>query len=243
MSHRAILLDIEGTTTSIRFVYDTLFPFARHHVGTFLEGAWGDAAVQSDVDALREQAGQDLADGVTDAPQIPADGSPEVVRAATLANVLWQMNSDRKTTGLKGLQGKIWRHGYTSGELLGHIYDDVEPALLAWRDARTPVSIYSSGSVAAQKLLFRHSERGDLTPLLASYFDTTTGPKKVASSYTAIAEALQCDVGEVLFVTDSLDEAVAAHEAGVRAILSIRPGNAPLAEHAFQAITSFDELF
>ena len=243
MSSRAILLDIEGTTTSIRFVYDTLFPFVRDHVGTFLESAWDEPAVQADVNALREQATQDHASGVVEAPQIPAQGAPEVVRSATLANVLWQMDSDRKTTGLKALQGKIWRHGYTSGELLGHIYDDVEPALLAWRDAGIPVSIYSSGSVAAQHLLFSHSERGDLTPLLASHFDTTTGPKKVPSSYTAIAEALQCDVGDLLFVTDSLAEAIAAHGAGVVTVLSIRPGNAPLEKHDFRTITSFDELF
>ena len=242
MSHRTILLDIEGTTTSIRFVYDTLFPFAREHVGAFLESSWEEAAVQSDVSALRDQALADLKAGVVDAPQIPAEGSPAGIREATLANVLWQMDSDRKTTGLKALQGKIWRHGYTSGELLGHVYDDVEPALLAWHNANIGVSIYSSGSVAAQKLLFRHSERGDLTPLLSSYFDTTTGPKKVASSYAAIAQALGCSPGEVLFVTDNLQEAVAARDAGVEAVLSIRPGNAPLDEHTFRTITSFEAL-
>ena len=243
MSSRAILLDIEGTTTSIRFVFDTLFPFARQHVGAFLEAAWTGEAVQADVDALRIQAAKELAGGGTEAPQIPAAGPDAELRSATLANVLWQMDSDRKTTGLKALQGKIWQHGYSSGELLGHIYDDVEPALHAWRDAGLPVSIYSSGSVAAQKLLFRHSERGDLTPLLTSYFDTTTGPKKVASSYTAIAQALACEPSDVCFLTDSIDEAIAARDAGVRAVLSVRPGNAALPEHTFETITTFDELF
>jgi 2,3-diketo-5-methylthio-1-phosphopentane phosphatase len=242
MSSQAILLDIEGATTSIRFVYDTLFPFARRHVATFLESAWGEAAVQLDVEALRAQAERDHADGVTGAPPIPSQGPAATVRAATLANVLWQMDADRKTTGLKGLQGKIWRHGYTSGVLQGHIYDDVEPALRDWHAASVPVYIYSSGSVAAQKLLFHHSERGDLTPLLAGYFDTTTGPKKEASSYAAIAEAIHCDEHEVLFVTDNLDEAIAADSAGLDAVLSIRPGNAPLREHNFRTITSFDEI-
>ena len=237
---QAILLDIEGTTTSIRFVYDTLFPFARAHVAAFLDAQWAASEVQSDVDALRTQAAIDRRDGL-EAPLIP-EGTGQDAREAAIANVLWQMDSDRKTTGLKSLQGKIWKQGYAEGDLKGHVYDDVTPALRAWSRGNVPVYIYSSGSVAAQKLLFAHSIEGDLTSLLHGYFDTTTGPKKVASSYTAIAEALALPVGDVLFVTDNLAEAQAARESGMPAIISVRPGNPALPPHDFETLSSFDSL-
>jgi len=241
MTTSAILLDIEGTTTSIRFVYDTLFPFVRSHVGPFLAAEWEAQAVQDDISALRDQALHDHAEGVMAAPLIGAGAEAEV-RGATVANVLWQMDSDRKTTGLKALQGKIWKQGYASGELLGHVYEDVAPAFRAWRAASVPIYIYSSGSVAAQKLLFRHSVEGDLTPMLAGYFDTTSGPKKVAKSYETIAAAIGCRPAEVLFATDSLDEALASTAAGVASVLSIRPGNAELPGHSFRTVSSLAEL-
>jgi enolase-phosphatase E1 len=239
---QAILLDIEGTTTSIRFVYETLFPYATREMSTFLHAHWEDANVQSDVAEVRAQAQRDLDDGIKDAPQIPAaDCPPDVVRAAVLDNLHWQMDQDRKTTGLKSLQGRIWVHGYATGELLGHVYEDVVPALKAWQDQGIPVYIYSSGSVAAQKLLFGHSAQGDLMPLLAGYFDTTTGPKKEAGSYGIIADAVGCEPKALCFVTDSHAEAIAAHAAGVQVALSVRPGNAALPPHDFlevQALTA-----
>ena len=242
MKARAIVLDIEGTTTSIRFVYDALFPYVRTHVAAYLEAHWGDDAIQRDIDALRVQAAADLAAGLGDAPQVPSEGSPQEIRRAALANITWQMDSDRKTTGLKSLQGKIWRDAYQSGELKGHIDVDVEGALRRWHAQGTPIYIYSSGSVAAQKLLFGHSQAGDLRPLLAGYFDTTTGPKKVASSYVAIAEAIGVAVEDIVFATDNIDEAIAARDAGVNAVLSIRPGNAALPSHTFRTIDSFEQL-
>ncbi len=242
MKKSAIILDIEGTTTSIRFVYDTLFPYIRSHVGLFLEAKWDDDAVQADVTELSAQARQDLDDGVKDAPQIPDEASSSERLKATLDNIHWQMDSDRKTTGLKSLQGKIWRDGYLTGELKGHIYPDVEPALQRWSAAGIPVYIYSSGSVAAQRLLFGHSERGDLTHLLSGYFDTTTGPKKVEASYTQIAKDIGAEPSSLLFVTDHIDEARAARAAGLEALLSIRPGNAELPEHDFAEVRSFDGI-
>ncbi len=241
MTTRAILLDIEGTTTSIRFVYDTLFPFARAQMAAFLQSEWHAPTVQDDVAAIRTQARQDLTDGVDDTPQVP-EGVGSDARQGTLDNVLWQMDSDRKTTGLKALQGKVWKHGYASGELRGHIYDDVVPSLNAWQRAGVPVYIYSSGSVAAQKLLFTHSAQGDLTPLLAGYFDTTTGPKKQATSYSAIAASIACAPEHILFATDNLEEAIAAAEAGLQTVVSIRPGNPPLPDHGHRVVTSLDQL-
>jgi len=237
---KAIVLDIEGATTSIRFVYDGLFPFVRENVGRFLDQNWDDPQVQSDVDLIRAQAQSDLAGGAVDAPQVPSGA--QATADDVSRNVHWQMDQDRKTTGLKSLQGKIWKDGYASGELKGHVYADVPEALHRWNDLGISVYIYSSGSVAAQKLLFGNSEAGDLMPLLSGYFDTTTGPKKEAGSYTAIAASIGAEPSRLVFITDNLDEAIAADAAGLRAFVSLRPGNHPVDEHSFPEISSFGEL-
>jgi 2,3-diketo-5-methylthio-1-phosphopentane phosphatase len=224
------LLDIEGTTTSISFVYEALFPYAREHLASFLAASADDPAVQADLALVRQQAAADRAEGI-DAPE------------DVLENLRWQMDTDRKTTGLKSLQGKIWRGGYLDGSIKGHVYPDVSPALLRLRDSGRPAYIYSSGSIAAQKLLFGQSVAGDLLPLIAGHFDTTTGPKKVAESYTAIAGVLGQPVDRVLFGTDSLAEAQAAGAAGMQVALFVRPGNHALPEgHGFTTVASMDAL-
>lgn len=230
-----LLLDIEGTTTSISFVYDVLFPYARRAVEGFLEAHL--EAVAAEVELLRQEAAAERARG-EDAPEIPASGPREVIVAAAAASVRWQMDRDRKTTGLKGLQGKIWREGYASGELRGHVFEDVPVALRAAVEAGARVCIYSSGSVEAQRLLFGHAEGGELTGWLSGYFDTTTGPKREAGSYGAIAAALGVAPGAVRFVTDVLAEAEAAAAAGMQVRLSVRPGNPPQGEHGFAAVGS-----
>ncbi len=236
------LLDIEGTTTSIAFVYDTLFPFARANVATFLAANWDSDAVRADVEAIRAQALVDHEAGLT-VPAIADDhAGAEAVRASVLANVLAQMDGDRKTTALKSLQGKIWKDGYASGELKGHVYPDVEPALRRWNAAGERVYIYSSGSIAAQKLLFGASDAGDLLPLLAGHFDTTSGHKRDAASYATIAESIGEPASSITFATDVLEEAQAAHEAGMNVVLSVRPGNPALAPNAFKTVTSFDAI-
>jgi 2,3-diketo-5-methylthio-1-phosphopentane phosphatase len=144
------------------------------------------------------------------------------------------MDADRKVTCLKALQGLIWRDGYHQGELQGVVFDDVPLALRQWQAAGTPIFIYSSGSVEAQQLLFRYSNHGDLTPLLRGYFDTTTGPKREAASYRTILGATGQSAPDVVFATDVLAEAEAAHEAGLQAVLVVRPGNAPLPVHRFR---------
>lgn len=233
---RAVLLDIEGTTTSVRFVYDTLFPYARAHVEAFLGAHWDSPEVQADVERFRSQAEADRAEDLDGAVAIPAG---DAARGAVVASVRWQMDHDRKTTALKSLQGKIWRAGYASGELKADVFGDVPGALQAWREAGVPVYIYSSGSVEAQKLLFAHTHHGDLTPLLSGYCDTTSGPKQQAGSYTAIAEAIGVSPSGVLFVTDVVAEALAAREAGMRAVIMDRPGNRAQPEHDFEVWTAF----
>ena len=236
-----VLLDIEGTTTSISFVFDVLFPYARDHVASFLSENADEPAVSADIDALAAQAKEDREAGYGDAPLIPSSG-PERVEAA-VANVLWQMDRDRKTTGLKSLQGKIWKHGYAQGTLQGHVFPDVPEAFQRWRSAGVAIYIYSSGSVAAQKLLFGNAIAGDLTPLISGYFDTTTGPKREQESYAAIAHTIGCKPADLLFVTDVLAEAEAARASDVPAVISSRPGNHPIDDHDFPVITSLSALF
>lgn len=231
------LLDIEGTTTSIRFVYEVLFPYARANLSDFLHRNADDPDVIADIALVRQQAEADRAEGL-DAPAVP-QGAP----AAALDNLLWQMDNDRKTTGLKSLQGKIWRAGYLDGSIRGHVYTDVPAALRRLQGAGRPAYIYSSGSIAAQKLIFGYSEAGDLLPLIAGHFDTTTGDKKVAGSYTAIAQAIGKPPGRILFGTDNPLEADAALAAGMQVAVFVRPGNHPLPEaHSYTTVTSMDGI-
>jgi enolase-phosphatase E1 len=218
----AVLLDIEGTTTSISFVFDVLFPFAAREVEPWL-AAHG-----------REPAAAQACAAVL------ADATPEERRLgdakAVLAVVRRQMAGDVKATGLKQLQGLIWQHGYESGAIKGHVFGDVPRALRAWKDAGRQAAIYSSGSTLAQRLLFRHSEAGDLTPFLAGYYDTTSGPKREAASYAAIAKAWSLAPSEITFCTDQPAEADAARAAGMTAVLLMRPGNAPLPANQASAV-------
>ena len=243
LPYRAVVLDIEGTTTPITFVYDVLFPYARERVAEFLSNNLDNPEVQRDLELLREQAQEDAAGDFPNAPQVPADAAGNALVEAAVANIHWQMDADRKTTALKSLQGKIWKDGYAAGTLVASVYPDVFDALERWQSLETPVYIYSSGSIAAQKLLFGHTEKGDLRPQLAGYFDTTTGPKKNAQSYLDIAHLIHQAPEDVVFVTDNLDEANAAADAGMQTRIALRPGNTPLPEHDHPTLTSFDTLF
>lgn len=194
---KAILLDIEGTTSSLSFVADTLFPYARRHLAAY-------------VAANPEAVAPILA-------EVPGDDP--------VATLLEWMDEDRKATPLKTIQGMIWAVGYAAGELDGHVYPDTPEALRRWRDRGIGVHIYSSGSVEAQKLIFGNSLAGDLTPLLGRYFDTGTGPKRSAHSYRRIAAALDLPPGDVLFVSDVQAEIDAARAAGMAALLIDREGD------------------
>ncbi len=234
---RGILLDIEGTTSSVRFVYDVLFPFARRHLISFLAGHWNEPEVQ----AACEQIARD-AEARTLAAWTAGTGA-DGTRQQVIAEVERLMDADAKATGLKELQGLIWREGYASGRLCSHVYDDVPPALRQWQESGKTVCIYSSGSVRAQKLFFAHTEHGDLTPLLAGYYDTTTGPKKEAASYVAIARDMAIDAGEILFCSDVLAELDAAAGAGMQTALAVRPDNAQVSpQQRHPMITSFREI-
>ena len=230
---RALLLDIEGTTTPLEFVTRVLFPFARERAADFLGRHASDGAVRSDLARLRDEHAQDVRAG-----QAPPswDGDRDAV-----AYVHWLMDRDRKSTGLKALQGRMWEEGYRSGLLHGDLYPDVAPALARWRRQGREVAIFSSGSVLAQKLLFAHTPAGDLTPFLSAFFDTTTGPKREPRSYAAISAELRRNPPEVLFLSDVVEELDAASAAGLATGLCVRNGPPPAAPHPI--VHTFDAVF
>lgn len=178
MTTKAILTDIEGTTSSLSFVHEVLFPYARAGLPDYVAEHGGD-----------------------------------------LAQLLAWMDADAKVTELKDIQGRIWADGYAAGELTGQVYPDAAEALRRWHADGIKLAVFSSGSVAAQKLIFGHSDQGDLTPLFSGWFDTTTGPKREAISYVLIADALGVPPAEMLFLSDIAAETEAAKAAGMRALL------------------------
>ena len=228
-----VLLDVEGTTTPVDFVFRVLFPLAHARVGEFLEAHASDPDAARDVAGLRDQHVRDAAAGL----RPPAwDGSA----AGATAYARWLMDQDRKLTALKSLQGKIWALAYAQGRLRGQVYDDVPPALARWTGTGRRVAIFSSGSVLAQKLIFGHSDHGDLTPFLSAYFDTATGAKREAESYRRIATALGAPASAGLFVSDVVAELDAAREAGMATALAVRTPPPGPSGHRHPEVTSFD---
>ncbi len=229
---KTLLLDIEGCTTAISFVHDVLFPFARNHVAKYLEEEVKDEeACTAIADSLVEDI-EKLEESHPSRKEISEKKVEDMsVQDKIVAYVHALMNHDVKATGLKGLQGKVWKAGYASGELKGHIYDDFKPMLDWCKSQGVSVSIYSSGSIGAQKLLFGHSDAGDLCGYFESHFDTTSGGKKEAQSYKNIAKDLGLEPKDICFVSDAEAELVAAKEAGVGfPVMSVRSGNNPLTD-------------
>jgi enolase-phosphatase E1 len=215
-------------------VVRVLFPYARARVGAFIQAHHGDAEVAADLALLaREQAADDA--GGQDPP--PWRASSE----SAVRYVEWLMDRDRKSTGLKSLQGRIWKEGYEKGELRGQVYPDVPPAFERWRRQDRGIAIFSSGSVLAQRLLFACTEAGDLTRWIDAYFDTTTGPKGASASYERIATALGRPARHILFVSDVPGELDAARLAGIRTALCARDGEPLAPTHA--VIRTFEEVY
>ncbi len=235
---RGILLDIEGTTSSISFVYDVMFPYVRRELAAYLDGHWETPPLRQACELLARDAGHESFAAWTAAAR-DAAAAQQLVRE----EVLRLMDDDVKATGLKQLQGLIWRAGFESGEMQAHVYDDVPPALQAWHAAGLDVRIYSSGSIAAQKLFFGHSIHGDLLSLFRAHYDTTTGSKKETASYLAIAGEFGLQPAEILFLSDVAAELAAARGAGFQVALCQRPGNAaPPDDHGFPVIRDFHQV-
>lgn len=236
---RAILLDVEGTTTPVAFVYETLFPYARRELRPFVERHREQADFEALMARLRAEHDRDAADR-DDVPEW--DDSSPARDESVVRYVSWLMDHDRKSPALKDLQGRMWKNGYERGGLVGEVFEDVAPALRRWQQAGLITAIFSSGSVLAQRLLFGYSTAGDLTPFVHQHFDTAVGAKAESASYRRIAEALGVQPSAVLFVSDAVQELDAARVAGVRTALSVRPGNTPVHTDHHPAVLSFDEL-
>ena len=222
---QVILTDIEGTTSSIDFVKDVLFPYARKRLPAFVETHKDDPDVQHWLHEAAKEAG---------------------LVSATLQEIIdlligW-IDADRKSTALKALQGMIWEAGYADGEYRAHVYPEVPARFREWHRAGKHLYVYSSGSVPAQKLFFRHSEAGDLTPLFAGYFDTETGPKREAESYRRIAEAIGVPAADVLFLSDVAAELDAARAAGMRTTLVARAPARCTESATHRCVAGFDQI-
>ena len=217
----AILLDIEGTTTPITFVHQILFPYARQRLGVFVSAHRRDPAVVEAVAWLRREHAADAA-AAADPPAWPLEPDQD----GLVAYLEWLMDRDRKSPGLKALQGFIWEEGYARGELRGLVFDEVAGAMQRWRAGGKKIAIYSSGSVLAQRRLFQTTPAGDLTMIIDGFFDTSVGAKVDPASYERIAAALGMAPDRVLFVSDMTAELSAARQAGCQVRLATRPGNA-----------------
>jgi enolase-phosphatase E1 len=204
---KAVVTDIEGTTTSVAFVYDVLFPYARRELAAYIRAHANDNSVREQLALVGKEAGKSLTD------------------EQAVQQLLEWMDADKKITPLKTLQGMIWEHGYRLGDFTGHIYDDVPANLRRWHARGVRLYVYSSGSVQAQQLLFGHTDHGDLTPLFSGYFDTRIGNKRDKQSYLAITSQLQLPASEILFLSDIEQELEAAQQAGMQTILLNRDHN------------------
>lgn len=222
MPIKAILTDIEGTTSAVSFVFDVLFPYAREHLPAFVRNHAAEPAVAEQIDAVRRESGE-------------SDANLERVVEILLG---W-IAADRKATSLKALQGMVWAEGYRAGQLKGHVYPDAVEALRRWHKQGYALYVYSSGSVQAQKLIFGCAEVGDLTPLFSGYFDTASGHKREAESYSRIAGSIGLSASDILFLSDVVEELDAARKAGMHTCGLVRDGG-ELADH--QVVDSFGSI-
>ena len=220
---KTIVTDIEGTTSSLSFVKDVLFPYSRQHMAEFVRAHAQEPAVRHELDEVRRLSGKNLTEA-------------EVIEQLTR----W-IGEDKKLTPLKSLQGMIWEDGYKKGDFKGHMYEDAVRHLQKWKQAGIRLYVFSSGSVQAQKLLFAHTVYGDLTPLFSGYFDTNIGSKREADSHRKIAAAIGASPADILFLSDIKEELDAASAAGMQVIWLMRDSAVdPNAVH--RQVKSFDEI-
>ena len=233
-----VLLDIEGTTCPVAFVSDTLFPYARDHAEEFLLRHGHEPEVQ----ALVEEMASAWRNERGPSPPFPGAGDPARTSGWLLPYVDHLIRNDVKLPAWKELQGRIWVEGYARGELQGPLFNDVPASLHRWADQGLVLAVYSSGSVAAQQLLYGHSSGGDLRPLFQHWFDTRIGSKKAPESYTTIAARMATDPERILFISDSLAEVQAASVAGLPVLFSARPGNPETDSAGYMRVENFNDL-
>lgn len=214
---RYILTDIEGTTSSVDFVHKVLFPYTEERLPSFIQKYASEPEVTSSLENARRTILQEGKE---------ANSLDDIIEEL----LLW-IEADRKHTALKKIQGMIWKEGYENGTIKGHIYPDVPGALKHWKENGLLMGVFSSGSVDAQKLLFSHSDFGDLSSYFSHHFDTETGPKREKKSYEQIAQVLGVSPSEILFLSDTEEELNAAREAGYNTVQLVRHGTTASERH------------
>lgn len=224
----AVVLDIEGTTSSTWFVHDTLYPYSRAHFERYIVEHASESLVEEQLEAVRQLIDE-----------------PDADRARIVEQLNAWLDADEKVTPLKALQGWIWRDGFAKGELTSHFFDDAIPAIRQWHDEGRTLFIFSSGSVTAQHAWFGHSPDGDLLPLFTDHFDTENiGPKRIAASYAKISAAIGFEPAQTIFLSDLVAELDAAREAGWNTVGVQRAGDQHfdkgVGDHL--AISAFDQL-
>lgn len=219
----AIVTDIEGTTSSLSFVKDVLFPYSREYMAEYVRTHAAEPAVRRELEEVRRLSGKTLT-------------GTEIIE-----QIIRWIEEDKKITPLKNLQGMIWEDGYRKGDFKGHVYEDVVRQLKKWKQAGIGLYVFSSGSVQAQKLLFAHTGYGDLTPLFSGYFDTNIGNKREPDSYRKIADSIGTVAGDILFLSDIEEELDAAQAAGMPAIWLVREGVTD-SKAAHRQVASFDAI-
>jgi enolase-phosphatase E1 len=237
---QSVVLDIEGTTTAVEFVYDVLFPFARRALPSYIREHLDTPGLRDPFRRLREEWMDDVSRG--ESPPEWRDGDREERISSITTYAAWLMDRDRKAAPLKVLQGEIWARGYDDGSLRGEVFPDVPDALERWRGAGIDVAIYSSGSVLAQQLLFRTTRQGDLTRHISAFFDTSVGPKIVPESYRRIAAALGGAPESLLFISDMAAELHAARTAGWAVLMCARPPQILPTDAEFGVIASLNQV-
>lgn len=219
-----ILLDIEGTTCPVSFVTNTLFPYAKSELKNFLETHRNNPSINQLIKNADEEWRQDN-DEDSAILRRQLDESQRPIHLKIEAYLQLLITADKKSTALKDIQGKIWREGYTTGKISSELYEDAHESLERWHKQGFRLAVYSSGSIEAQHLLYKYTNKGDLEDLFSHWFDTHIGNKKKESSYTSIALAMNCEPENILFISDNSDECDAAINAGLLTLYSLRDGN------------------
>ena len=237
---RVILLDIEGTTTPVKFVHERLFPYVNQKLESFLLEHFQIPEILAVIEALRTQFQQDERQGLH--PPLWNDAASKERLRSSVAYAEWLIARDSKCTPLKALQGKIWQEGYARGELRGEVYEDVPRALQRWRQQGRDICIFSSGSILAQQLLFRSTNFGDLTQYISGFFDTQVGAKSESESYRKIAASIEQAPPKVLFISDAIKELQAARVSEMQTMLCLRDADSHISAMKHPVIHTFDEV-
>ncbi len=228
---KQFIFDIEGTTTPISFVHDILFPYSKNNLLNFLKENKISNSIFSN---LKEENEKDVKLNLY---SIPLENSVN----SLFSYLEFLISIDRKNSGLKEIQGEIWKHGYETGELKSQIFPDTLDFFQFIQSQNKKINIYSSGSILAQKLIFKYSNLGDLSSYISNYFDTGVGHKRDFNSYLKISDMLNCNPNEIIFFTDVQEEADSALSIGIKSYILLRNGNSPIEKIKHPTLNTFSE--